>query len=169
MFEGDSADMCAGKFPLVSIGGRAEGLPCADPGARTHIGVSVNFHQLCLWDNLMDQLIENPFELWKSSVLSHVIYYHISYVSGQCCHIMITIFPHFRQVSIIFFVNNIQCNFVSGWKVNFQFNDGNYEIWRVHMPVHPWEVMEINGFANWNYKTFYNLSESEFTKHALLE
>ena len=35
MFEGDSADMCAGKFPLVSMGGRAEGLACADPGART--------------------------------------------------------------------------------------------------------------------------------------
>ena len=31
MFEGDSADMCAGKFPLVSIGGQAEGLACADP------------------------------------------------------------------------------------------------------------------------------------------
>ena len=24
MFEGDSSDMCAGKFPLVSMGGRAE-------------------------------------------------------------------------------------------------------------------------------------------------
>jgi hypothetical protein len=35
MFEGDSADMCAGKFPLLSMGGRAEGLACADPGART--------------------------------------------------------------------------------------------------------------------------------------
>ena len=31
MFEGDSADMCAGKFPIVSMGGRAEGLACADP------------------------------------------------------------------------------------------------------------------------------------------
>ena len=31
MFEGDSADTCAGKFPLVSMGGRAEGLACADP------------------------------------------------------------------------------------------------------------------------------------------
>ena len=40
MFEGDSADMCARKFPLVSIGGRAEGLACADPGARTPIGAS---------------------------------------------------------------------------------------------------------------------------------
>ena len=43
MFERDSADMCAGKFPLVSMGGRAEGLACADPEARTPIGVSGNF------------------------------------------------------------------------------------------------------------------------------
>ena len=43
MFEGDSADKCAGKFPLVSMGGRAEGLACADPGARTPIGASGHF------------------------------------------------------------------------------------------------------------------------------
>jgi hypothetical protein len=35
--------MCAVKFPLVSMGGRAEGLACADPGARTHIGASRKF------------------------------------------------------------------------------------------------------------------------------
>jgi hypothetical protein len=40
MFEGDSADMCAEKFPLVSIWVRAEGLACVDPGARTPIGAS---------------------------------------------------------------------------------------------------------------------------------
>ena len=40
MFEGDSADTCAGKFPLMSMGGRAEGLACADPGARTPFGAS---------------------------------------------------------------------------------------------------------------------------------
>ena len=34
MFEGDSVDTCAGKFPVTSMGGRAEGLACADPGAR---------------------------------------------------------------------------------------------------------------------------------------
>ena len=34
--------MCAEKFPLVSMGGRAEGLACADPGARTPIGASGN-------------------------------------------------------------------------------------------------------------------------------
>jgi hypothetical protein len=47
----DSADMCAGKFPLVSIRGRAEGLACADPGARTPIGASGIFWFcfLCYW------------------------------------------------------------------------------------------------------------------------
>ena len=40
MFEGDSADTCAGKFPLVSMGGRAENLARADPGARTPIAAS---------------------------------------------------------------------------------------------------------------------------------
>ena len=43
MFEGDSADTCAGTFPLVSMGGRAEGLTCADPGARTPICASGHF------------------------------------------------------------------------------------------------------------------------------
>ena len=42
MFEGDSADMCAGKFLLMAMGGRAEGLVCADPEARTPIGVIGN-------------------------------------------------------------------------------------------------------------------------------
>ena len=40
MFEGDSEVMCTGKFPFMSMGGQAEGLECADPGARTPIGVS---------------------------------------------------------------------------------------------------------------------------------
>ena len=43
MFEADSSDMFAGKFLLVSLGGRAEGLACADPGAGTPIGASGNF------------------------------------------------------------------------------------------------------------------------------
>ena len=43
MFEGDSADTCGGKFPLMSMGGRAGGLVCADPEARTPIGASGNF------------------------------------------------------------------------------------------------------------------------------
>ena len=43
MFKGDSADTCAGKLPLVSMGGRAEGLACEDRRARTPIGASGNF------------------------------------------------------------------------------------------------------------------------------
>jgi hypothetical protein len=35
IFEGDSAEMCAGKFLLVSMSGRAEGLAYAEPGFRT--------------------------------------------------------------------------------------------------------------------------------------
>ena len=39
VLKGDSADTCAGKFPLVSIGGRANGQACVDgergpPSAR---------------------------------------------------------------------------------------------------------------------------------------
>ena len=42
VFKGDSADMCAGKFPLVSMGGRADRQACADgergpPSARAEI------------------------------------------------------------------------------------------------------------------------------------
>ena len=36
----DSADMRAEKFPLVPMGGWAEGPACADTGARTPIGAS---------------------------------------------------------------------------------------------------------------------------------
>ena len=49
MFEGDCADMCAGKFPLMSMGCRAEGLACADPGARTPIGVSKNVIEILIF------------------------------------------------------------------------------------------------------------------------
>ena len=42
MYEGDSADKCGGKFPLVLKESRVEGLACADPGARTPIGASGN-------------------------------------------------------------------------------------------------------------------------------
>ena len=39
IFEGDSADTCAGKFPLVLMGAE-RGLAFADPGARIPIGAS---------------------------------------------------------------------------------------------------------------------------------
>ena len=34
MFEGDSAGTCSGKFSLILMGGQAEGLACANLGAR---------------------------------------------------------------------------------------------------------------------------------------
>ena len=45
MLEGDSADMCAGKFPLVSMGDRAEGLATqtrkrGPPSALAEISIS---------------------------------------------------------------------------------------------------------------------------------
>ena len=43
MFVLDSADMCAGKFQLMSMGGREENLASSDTGSRTPIGVSGYF------------------------------------------------------------------------------------------------------------------------------
>ena len=56
MFEGYSADTGAGIFLLVSMGGRAEGLACADPGARTPIGAGGYF----LFSLLGGTVIQNP-------------------------------------------------------------------------------------------------------------
>ena len=42
MFEGYSADTGTGRFLLMSIRVRAEGLTCTDPGARTPIRTSGN-------------------------------------------------------------------------------------------------------------------------------
>jgi hypothetical protein len=65
MFEGDSADTCE-KFPLVSMGGRAEGLACADPGARTPIGTSGNFSLLkfLLKHKNRKKTVRNFFEIF---------------------------------------------------------------------------------------------------------
>ena len=46
VFKGDSADMCAGKFPLVSIGALANGQACAD-GEQGGIGASgINYKKI---------------------------------------------------------------------------------------------------------------------------
>jgi hypothetical protein len=37
MFEGYPEDMFVRKFPLMLMGGRAEGLLCEDQGARTQL------------------------------------------------------------------------------------------------------------------------------------
>ena len=43
MFEVDSADTWARKFPLMTMRGWAEGLSCADPGARLYLGGKCKF------------------------------------------------------------------------------------------------------------------------------
>jgi hypothetical protein len=46
MFKGDSADTCTSKFPLMLMGGRADGQACLDPGVRTPIELSGIIHLL---------------------------------------------------------------------------------------------------------------------------
>ena len=58
MFEGDSADMCAVKFPLVTMGGRAEDLTCADPGARTPIGAIMFLALRSAWTTSSDDSLK---------------------------------------------------------------------------------------------------------------
>jgi hypothetical protein len=68
MFEGDYADMCTGKFPLVSMGGRVEGLTCVDPGARTPIGASGNLlYNQSTWDHCYG----GTLQLLETSALKH--------------------------------------------------------------------------------------------------
>ena len=43
MFKVDSADMCARKLPLMSMGGRAETSSVHRRGARTPLGASGSF------------------------------------------------------------------------------------------------------------------------------
>ena len=73
MFEGDYADTCGGKFLLMLMGGRAEGLTCADPGGRTPIGLSGNFNisrlqQQCI--NVSTSLFSMTFDTISLKFLS---------------------------------------------------------------------------------------------------
>ena len=65
MFEGVTADTSTEKFPLVSMGGRAEGLACTDPGARTPIGASgimIIFVHIKVWGRI--NITETEYVLW---------------------------------------------------------------------------------------------------------
>ena len=94
MFEGDSADMWARKFLLMLMGGLAEGLACADLGARTPIGGNIppflvhqsryhlatrskadyNFN-LDKWSQVQPQSKhQNVFTLYFPAVLKYLIY-----------------------------------------------------------------------------------------------
>ena len=51
MSDGDFADTCDEKFPVMTMGSQAEGLVCEDPVARTPIGVSGNLFPFCIQPN----------------------------------------------------------------------------------------------------------------------
>jgi hypothetical protein len=56
--------MCAGKFPLVSMGARAEGLACAYPGARTPIGASGIMFPFCFHSvSVLGPICFGPFSV----------------------------------------------------------------------------------------------------------
>ena len=86
MFEGDSADMCAGKFPLMSMGGRAEGLACADPGVRTPIGVNgicylscinnmrLSFTLIYLKNGIVFHLLKNCIKTLRKVIQGHHVF-----------------------------------------------------------------------------------------------
>ena len=103
----DSADTCAGKFPLVSMGGRAEGLACADPGARTPIGGSGNFsfvfhgkhHQFIFQSQCSRISIRYCYEIYIQTISSTisaslvvkttlVLFCHIGFLSALCFAIL---------------------------------------------------------------------------------
>ena len=65
MFEGDSADTCSKKIPLVSMGGRAEGLACADLEARTPISVSGIIHSFELNSLPLESPPKSRMLSWK--------------------------------------------------------------------------------------------------------
>ena len=72
MFEGDFADML--------MRGRAEGLLCADPGARTPIGMSgnvtlflwVTVSQLLWWQTILALGFENITFAYKYGIIKRV-------------------------------------------------------------------------------------------------
>ena len=82
MFEGYSADMCAAKFLLTSMGVQAEGLVWADPGSKTHIG----------WNTLLSSeiILETSKMLWlpqteieETDICSNQNEFRLIIVSGQ--------------------------------------------------------------------------------------
>ena len=68
------------KFPLVMIGGQVVGQVCADPGARSPIGVSGNFTQLNLSSSLL-------LDLSKPKLNQH---FNLSQLSWRLDYILTT-------------------------------------------------------------------------------
>jgi hypothetical protein len=65
VFKGDSADRCAGKFPLVSMGERANGQACADgergpPSARAEFYIFLLYMNECNANKMFMCFIDQP-------------------------------------------------------------------------------------------------------------
>jgi hypothetical protein len=80
VFKGDSADTCAGKFPLVSMGGRANGQACADsergpPSARAEIS---NLKTLAF-----EQKIERISKIYKWETFA-VVFSNLLFLKDVC-------------------------------------------------------------------------------------
>ena len=72
----DSADTCAGKFPLTSMGGWAEGLACADPGSEDPHRRERNFVHIAFTLHCLANLLEIKsmgFSCWSSSKKPNVL------------------------------------------------------------------------------------------------
>ena len=90
-----TAEMCAGKFPLMSMGGWAEGLACADPGARTPIGASGNFIT-----NRHLLFLEGPSPLkiiYESKALDNKYTTFVSAILGEDIIYMSMLYIYFAQ------------------------------------------------------------------------
>ena len=73
MFEGDAADTCDGKFPLMSTLGQVEGLACADPGARTPIGVSGNLSLVYKANKEIFKAVNTPSGFTERQTLEKIV------------------------------------------------------------------------------------------------
>jgi hypothetical protein len=82
VFKGDSADMCTGKFPLVSMGGRANSQACADGERGPPSARSETFKQTLLfiihYCNPIQQMTVDP---WSRS---HGLVWYLILVRAEC-------------------------------------------------------------------------------------
>ena len=103
--------MYANKFPLMLIEGRAEGLACTDPGARTPIVMSGNYSTM--WTlGWATNLQKSKCCVWYLSLL----YYCYLYKYGPTNYLKNMIWPKLRgtkfptRFSIFIFVKNLLAN-----------------------------------------------------------
>ena len=67
--------MCAEKFPLVSMGGRAEGFACADPGARTPIDASgISQHFSVNVDQVVGPKLEDSLNFLENIIKTQLLF-----------------------------------------------------------------------------------------------